>query len=51
MLFAIAALLFVIWILALVTHFVVSTAIHLVLAAAVVMFIVGLVAGRRTIAH
>ena len=45
-----AALLFALWLAAVVTHFVVSAAIHVLLGAAVLLFIVGLVLGRRTAA-
>jgi FtsH-binding integral membrane protein len=44
----VAALLLGLWIAAVVTHFIVSAAIHLLLGAAVVLFVVGLVLGRRT---
>jgi hypothetical protein len=47
-LFVLAVILFVIWIIAIVTHFVLSAAIHLLLVAAIVLFIIGLFAGRRT---
>lgn len=46
-LFVLAVILFVIWIIAVVTHFVVSAAIHILLVVAIVLFIVGLFAGRR----
>jgi hypothetical protein len=49
-LFIVGVILVILWIVALITHFVVSAAIHLLLAAAIIMFIVGLVAGRRTTA-
>lgn len=44
-LFAVALILFVLWLIAVITHFVVSAAIHVVLAAAVVFFILGVVMG------
>jgi hypothetical protein len=47
-LFAVAVILFVLWLVAVVTHFIVSGAIHLMLGAAVLLFIIGLVLGRRT---
>ena len=46
--FAVAAILLVLWIAAVVTHFIVSAVIHLLLGAAVALFVVGLVLGRRT---
>lgn len=48
-LFTLAVILFVLWIIGLVTHFVVSAAIHILLVAAIVLFIIGLFAGRRTV--
>ncbi len=48
-LFVIAILLSILWIVALVTHFVVSAATHILLIAAIVLFIIGLFAGRRTV--
>jgi len=39
-LFVLALILFIIWIIAVVTHFVVSVAIHVLLGAAIVLFIV-----------
>ncbi len=48
-LFVIAILLSILWIVALVTRFVVSAAIHILLIAAIVLFIVGLFTGRRTV--
>jgi len=50
-LYIVGLILLIVWIVALVTHFVVSAAIHLLLAAAIIMFVVGLVAGRRTVAR
>jgi hypothetical protein len=47
-LFAVALLLLIVWVIGMITHFVVSAAIHLLLAAAVILFIIGLVIGRRT---
>jgi uncharacterized membrane protein YeaQ/YmgE (transglycosylase-associated protein family) len=46
----VAAILLGLWTAAVVTHFIVSAAIHLLLGAAVVLFVVGLVLGRRTAA-
>jgi hypothetical protein len=46
--FALAAIVLVLWVAAVVTHFIVSAAIHLLLGVAVALFIVGLVLGRRT---
>jgi hypothetical protein len=48
-LLVLGVLLFVLWIAAVVSHFIVSAAIHLLLAGAVVSFILGLVLGRRTV--
>ncbi len=50
LLYTLAVILFVLWLVAVITHFVVSAAIHTVLVAAVVLFIVGLMMGRRTVA-
>ncbi len=49
-LFTLAIILFVLWLIAVITHFVVSAAIHVVLAVAIVLFIVGMFTGRRTTA-
>jgi hypothetical protein len=43
-----AVIFFALWLAAVVTHFVVSAAIHILLGAAVALFIIGLVLGRRT---
>ena len=48
-LMALAVVLFVIWIAALVTHFIVSAAVHVFLVVAIILFIIGLMAGRRTV--
>jgi hypothetical protein len=50
-LFALAVILLVLWIVGVVTHFIVSATIHLLLAAAVLLFIIGMVLGRRTVAR
>ncbi len=47
-LYVLAVVLFVIWIAAVVTHFVVSAAIHVLLGAALVLFVIGLFMGRRS---
>jgi hypothetical protein len=43
-----AIVLLALWLAAAVTHVVVSAAIHILLGAAVVLFIIGLVLGRKT---
>lgn len=48
MLFTIAAVLFVLWLLGLFTH-VVGSVIHVILVLAVIVFIWGLLTGRRTV--
>lgn len=48
-LFILAIILFVVWIVALATHFIVSAAIHILLVVAVILFVIGLFAGRRTV--
>jgi hypothetical protein len=40
-------ILFAVWLAALVTHFIVSAAIHILLGAAVALFIIGLMLGLR----
>jgi hypothetical protein len=43
-----AVILFALWLAAVVTHFIVSAAIHILLGAAVALFIIGVMLGRRT---
>jgi len=47
-LIALAVVLLALWLAAVVTHFVVGAAIHILLGAAVALFIIGVVLGRRT---
>ena len=47
-LFVLAVILFMFWIVAVITHFVISAAIHVVLGIAILLFIVGLITGRRS---
>ena len=47
-LIALAVILFAAWLAAVVTHFIASAAIHILLGAAVALFIIGLMLGRRT---
>ncbi len=48
MLFTIAVILLILWLLGFATH-VVGSIIHVVLAVAIVLFIIGLFTGRRTV--
>jgi hypothetical protein len=50
MLFTIAAILMVLWVLGLVSGYTVGNFIYVLLVAAVVLFVVGLVTGRRPVA-
>jgi hypothetical protein len=49
MLFTIAAILMVLWVLGLVSGYTVGNFIYVLLVAAVVLFVVGLVSGRRPV--
>ncbi len=49
MLFTIAAVLLVLWVLGLVSGYTVGNFIYLLLVAALVLFVVGLLSGRRTV--
>lgn len=46
-LYTLAAVLFVLWLIAVLTHFVASAAIHIVLVVAIVLFIIGFFSGSR----
>lgn len=48
MLYTIAVILLILWLLGLVTSYTLGGVLHILLALAIVMFIVGLVQGRRT---
>jgi hypothetical protein len=49
MLFTIAVILLVMWLLGLVSGYTVGAFIHVLLVVAIVLFLVGLISGRRTI--
>lgn len=49
MLYTIAVVLLVLWLLGLVTGYTVGAFIHVLLVIAIVLFLVGLISGRRTI--
>jgi hypothetical protein len=49
MLYTIAVILLVLWLLGLVTGYTVGAFIHVLLVIAIVLFLVGLISGRRTI--
>ena len=49
MLFTLAAILLILWVLGLVSGYTLGTFIYVLLVAAVVLFLVGLLGGRRTV--
>jgi hypothetical protein len=49
MLYTIAVILLVLWLLGLVTGYTVGAFIHVLLVIAIVLFLVGLITGRRTV--
>lgn len=49
MLFTIAVILLVLWLLGMVSGYTIGSFIHVLLVIAVVLFVVGLVSGRRTL--
>jgi hypothetical protein len=49
MLFTLAVILLVAWLLGIVGVYAIGTAIHFLLVLAVILFVVGLVSGRRTV--
>jgi hypothetical protein len=49
MLYTIAVILLVLWLLGLVTSYTLGGVLHILLVLAIIMFVVGLVQGRRTV--
>ncbi len=49
MLFTLAAVLFVLWLLGAVGTYTIGAIVHLLLVAALVLFVIGLLSGRRTV--
>jgi len=49
MLFTIAVILLVLWVLGLVSGYTIGSFVHVLLVIAIVLFLVGLISGRRTV--
>ncbi|HVZ21116.1 MAG TPA: lmo0937 family membrane protein [Vicinamibacterales bacterium] len=49
MLFVLALILFIAWLLGVIGTYTIGAIVHLLLVVAIVLFIIGLVAGRRTV--